>query len=53
MKYVNKHTGAVIDITNALDSEYWEQVKEPAPVSFKDAEVEVKTEAPPKKTRKK
>lgn len=32
MKYKNKETGAIIEISSILTSDYWEPVEDPAPV---------------------
>lgn len=46
MLYINKKTGALIDINSKVTSDYWEQVEKPATPT-------VKEEAPKKKTRSK
>lgn len=50
MKYVNKMTGASIDIPCVLHSEIWEPVEKTAPVSPVEKKAE---EKPVRKIRKK
>lgn len=50
MKYINKKTGAIIDVSSKISSDIWELAEKPAPISVDKASDEKK--APKKKAEK-
>lgn len=50
MKYINKKTGAIIDVAGKVSSDLWELAEKPAPISVDKNSDEKK--APKKKAEK-
>lgn len=49
MKYINKQTGAIIDVSSKISSDIWELAEKPAPILVDNAS---EKKAPKKKAEK-